>query len=311
MTKLPGVHELTLAGLRVCREIALLGSFTAAAQSLGYSQPAISRQVAAMEAAAGLPLFVRNARGVSLSAAGAAVVEYAGRILSDLDSLGRDLASLGNRLSGQVRMGVFPSAAAVLAPRTIAQLGRDQPGLQVFLSEASTPTLLRDLRNGRLAVAVIGAGAGLPNYDLGGLAARQISAGDLCVAVPVGHRLAGAHTVAVHDLAGEPWVVGDGNAGEPQFKAWPTLSEPMIRYRVRGWPARLGLVAAGLGLCVIPELAARSVPEGVTTIRVDDPTWPGRVTLAVTRTGPSGATLAVLDALSTVGRSIRADVAAG
>jgi DNA-binding transcriptional LysR family regulator len=299
---------MTLAGLQVCREIALLGSFSAAARSLGYSQPAISRQVAAMEAAAGQALFVRNARGVSLSPAGSAVIEHAGRILSGVDSLRRDLDGLDDRLAGRIRMGVFPTAAAVLAPRAIARINRDHPGLTVLLSEASTPALLRELRGGRLAVAVIGAGAGLPDYDLDGLATHRVFAGDLCVAVPVGHRLAAAARVAVHELAGEPWVIGEGTAGDPQFRAWPTLSDPVITHRARSWPARLGLVAAGLCICLMPELAAPSVPAGVRTVRVDDPTWLGRVTLAVTGSGPSNEVLAMVDALQAAGRGIRAGV---
>lgn len=169
------MDDMTLAGLRVVREVATLGSFTAAARSLGYSQPAISRQVAAMEAAAGVPLFVRNARGVSPSAAGAAVVAHAGRILADVDSLRRDLDGLGDRLAGRVRLGVFPAAAAVLAPRAIARLAGEHPGLEVRLTEASTPALLREVRAGRVTVAVIGSGTGLEDYDLTGLAVRQVS----------------------------------------------------------------------------------------------------------------------------------------
>ena len=298
---------MTLTGLRVCREIALLGSFTAAARSLGYSQPAISRQVAALEAAAGLPLFVRNARGVSLSAAGVAVVDHAGRILADVDVLRRELDGLGDRLAGRVRVGVFPTAASVLAPRAIARLAAEHPGLSVRLSEAPTPALLRDVRNGRVAIAVVGVGAGLPDYELDGLLAHRVFAGDLCVAVPAGHRLASAGTVAVHELAGEPWVIGAGASGDPQFTAWPTLTDPVIAHRVRSWPARLGLVAAGLGICLLPELAAPSVPEGVVTVLVDDPGWLGRITLAIVRPDPSDEVRAVVDALLAAGRSIRPD----
>lgn len=300
------MDDVTLAGLRVCREIALLGSFTAAARSLGYSQPAISRQVAAMEAAAGVPLFVRSARGVSLSPAGDAVVTHAGRILSDVESLRRDLDGLGDRLAGRVRIGVFPTAAAVLAPRALALLAGDHPGLMVRLSEASTPALLRDVRKGRLAVAVIAAGAGLPDYDLDGLVAHQVFAGNLCVAVADGHRLAAATgAVAVGELSGEPWLIGEGNVGDPQFQAWPTMADPVIVHRTRGWQARLGMVAAGLGICLIPELAAPSVPEGVTIVRVEDPNWLGRLTMAVARPAPGADVLAVIGALTAAGRSIR------
>ena len=289
--------EMTLEGLRVCREIAQLGSFTAAAHALGYSQPAISRQVAAAESALGYRLFIREVRGVSVTPAGALLAEHAARILGGVETLLHDLHSLDDRLAGRVAVGAFPAAMSVLIPRAVAHLGTEHPGLTVALTEASTPALLRDLRGGRLEIAVIGAGTGLPDYDLSELATHQVYAGDLCVAVPAGHRLARSRAVAVHDLADEPWIAGIGAAGDPQFAAWPTLKEPLVRFRVRGWPARLGLVAAGLGVCLLPELAALSVPAGVTVIGVDDPTWLGRRTVALTRPDPAGSVLAVVAAL--------------
>jgi DNA-binding transcriptional LysR family regulator len=240
--------EVTVSGLRMIHEIALSGSFTAAARLLGYSQPAISRQVAAMEAAAGYPLFIREPRGVRVSAAGAVVVEHAGRILASVDALQQELAVLGDRLAGRVKLGVFPAAMAVLAPRALALLRSEHPGLAVSLSEAATPSLLRQLRAGRLAVAVIGAGVGLPGYDLDGLTRQVVLAGHLRVAIPHGHRLAAAAVVPVAELAGETWIAGDDSGGDPQFGAWPTLDNPVITYTSRSWPARFGLVAAGLGI---------------------------------------------------------------
>lgn len=113
------------------------------------------------------------------------------------------------------------------------------------MSEAPTPTLLRQLRAGRLGIAVIGVGAGLPGYDLDGLSRQIVLAGRLRVAVPNGHRLASAGIVAAAELAGETWIAGDDSGGDPQFRAWPTIADPAIGYTVRGWPARFGLVAAG------------------------------------------------------------------
>ncbi|MEV4596586.1 LysR substrate-binding domain-containing protein [Amycolatopsis sp. NPDC049253] len=301
------MSELTVAGLRVVREIALSGSFTAAARLLGYSQPAISRQVAAMEAAAGQALFVREGRGVRVSAAGAVVVEHAGRILAGMRALEQDLASLDDRLAGRVRLGAYPSATAVLVPRAVARLRTEHPGLEVALTEAATPTLLRHLRARRLDVAVIGVGAGLPDYDLAGLDQEVVSAGGLCVAVPSGHRLAGVDVVPVAELAGETWIAGPpGHRDDPQFRAWPTLTEPVIGHAVRGWPARLGLVAAGLGVCLMPEVAARSIPAGVVTVGVYDPGWPGRRTVAVSPPARSAEAQGVLAALHRAGADLRA-----
>ena len=302
------MSELTVVGLRVVREIALSGSFTAAARLLGYSQPAISRQVAAIEAAAGYPLFIREARGVRVTPAGALVVQHAGRILASVDALRQDLAGLGDRLAGRVRLGAFPAAMAALAPRAMALLRSVHPGLEVSLSEAPTPTLLRQLRAGRLGIAVIGAGAGLPDYDLDGLSRHTVLAGRLRVAVPHGHRLARAGIVAAAELAGETWIVGDDSGGDPQFRAWPTLADPVIGHTVRGWPARFGMVAAGLGICLVPEITALSVPAGVTTIGVEDPQWLGRMTLAVTPREPGAETAAIVDALRRAGEDIHQDV---
>ncbi|WIX77283.1 LysR family transcriptional regulator [Amycolatopsis carbonis] len=305
------MSELTLAGLRVVREIALSGSFTAAARLLGYSQPAISRQVAAMEAAAGQELFVREGRGVRVSAAGAVVVEHAGRILAGMRALEQDLAGLDDRLAGRVRLGAYPSATAVLVPRSVARLRTEHPGLEVALTEAATPTLLRYLRARRLDVAVIGVGAGLPDYDLAGLDQEVVSAGGLCVAVPSGHRLAGTDVVPVAELAGETWIAGGpGHGDDPQFRAWPTLAEPVIGHTVRGWPARLGLVAAGLGVCLMPEVAALSVPAGVVAVGVDDPGWPGRRTVAVFPAVRSAEAEGVVAALRQAGDDLRAGRAA-
>lgn len=298
------MSELTVAGLQVVREVALARSFTAAARLLGYSQPAISRQVAAMEAAAGHTLFVREGRGVRLTPAGAVVVEHAGRILTGLEALNDDLSGLDDRLAGRIKLGAFPAATAVLVPRALAHLSADHPRLEVVMSEGSTPTLLRQLRAGRLGVAVIGVGAGLPDYDLNGLGQEIVFAGGMCVAVPARHRLAGAGTVPVTALAGETWIAGQGAGGDPQFRAWPTLADPHIGHVVRGWPARLGLVAAGLGLCLVPEVAALSIPAGVVTVSVDDPGWPGRMTVAVTAAPPGAGATAVLGALRRAGEDI-------
>lgn len=299
------MSELTVAGLRVVREIALTGSFTAAARTLGYSQPAISRQVAAMETAAGAALFIREGRGVRVSPAGAVVVEHAGRILAGMDALRQDLATLDDRVAGRIRLGAFPSATAVLVPRALARLRTEHPRLEVALAEGSTPTLLRQLRARRLGVAVIGVGAGLPDYDLTELDQKIVFAGGLRVAVPTEHRLAGAGTVPVAELAGETWIAGEGAGGDPQFRAWPTLTEPVIGHLARSWPARLGLVAASLGLCLVPEVAALSIPAGVTTIGVDDPNWLGRMTVAVTAPTPSLEAAAVVTALHHAGKDIQ------
>lgn len=289
--------DFTLSGLRVVRAVVDTGSFTAAADLLGYTQSAVSRQVAAMETAAGASLFVRGARGVVPSPAGVIVARRAATVLHEVDAVGADIAGLHDRLTGRVVIAAYPSAAAVLVPRALARLGEDHPGLITEIGEASTPTQLRQLRAGRIDVGVIGVGPDLPAYDLDGLRRDLVFDGELLLAVPAGHRFAGRQRVPVTDLAGEPWIAGQGLRGDPQFGAWPTLDSPRIVYAAREWPTRLGLVAAGLGLTVLPELAAPSVPAGVTIVRVDDPAWLGRSAVAVTSRDRSPAAAAAVGAL--------------
>lgn len=297
--------DLTVTGFTVVRAVVDTGSFTAAADVLGYTQSAVSRQVAAMEAAAGTPLFVRGARGVVPSAAGAILARRAAAVLDEIDAAGRELAGLRDQLSGRVAVAAFPAAAAVLAPRTLARLRRDHPGLAVQLGEASTPTQLRQVRGRRIDVAVIGVGQGLPEYDLDGLRQELLLDGELLLAVPADHRFAGRERVPVTDLTEQRWIVGKGARGNPQFGAWPTLEHPRIAYTASEWPTRLGLVAAGVGITVMPELAAASVPLGVRTLKVDDPQWLGRSAIAVTHSDPRPAVAVVVDALRSEAARLR------
>ncbi|GIJ45247.1 LysR family transcriptional regulator [Virgisporangium aliadipatigenens] len=289
--------EVTLVGLRVVREVADTGSFTAAAEALGYTQSAISRQVAAMEAAAGTALFERFARGVRPTAAGAVLAAHAATVLGAVDTAERDLAGLRDRLAGRLRLGAFPAAGAVLVPRALARLRAAHPGLAVTIEEGATPALLSRLRSARLDVIVIGTGQGLPDYDLGELRQHPLVTDDLRVAVPSTHRLSRKARVTPADLSAETWIVGRGARGEPQFGAWPTLADPRIGHTTRSWTTRLGMVAAGLGVALLPGIAADSVPRGVTAVRVHDPAWHGRTATVLTAQAPSVAARAAVRAL--------------
>ena len=134
--------DFSPTGLRVLREVAQSGSFSAAARVLGYTQSAVSRQVAALEAIAGRPLFERRRDGVVLTPAGARLLARAVRVLDELDAAIRD-AALPDAEAGPVRLGTFATAAAGLVPAALASLPRD---LVVSVREATTPALTRALR---------------------------------------------------------------------------------------------------------------------------------------------------------------------
>jgi DNA-binding transcriptional LysR family regulator len=291
--------ELTLTGLRVTLEVAQRGSFTAAAEALGYTQSAVSRQILAAEAAVGASLFERLARGVRPTQSGEALLRHARVMIAQAEAAELEIAGLRDRLAGRVAVGAYPTAAASLVPRAIARLYQAHPALTVSLREAPSPAQLRRLRAGRIEMAVVAIGDGLPEYDFTGLRMEVVRTGrGLGVAVHADHPLASRDEVHVDDLAQEPWIVGAGGEGEPQFGAWPTLEAPRVAYEARGWQTRLGLVAAGLGVSVLPGLAADTVPRGVKWLRVEDPALVlGRETVMVTATDASPGAQAMLRAM--------------
>jgi DNA-binding transcriptional LysR family regulator len=290
---------MTLVGLRVVHEVARRGSFSAAAVSLGYTQSAVSRQVGAMESAAGTTLFERLARGVRPTAAGAVVARRAARILGEVDGALEEVSGVRDRLAGRLVVSGVPSAAAVLLPRAIAVLGQRHPDLQVDLREAASPVQLRQLRAGRVEVALMATGEVVAEQDLAGLRREVVAIPrGPGIAVAVGHRLADQEAATVADLADETWIVGTGPAGEPQFGPWPGLERPRIGHAVRNWPTRFGLVAAGLGITRVPGLAADAVPLGVRWLPVHDPITSSRGSLeVVTAESPSTAARAAVRAV--------------
>jgi DNA-binding transcriptional LysR family regulator len=294
-------HDLTLIGLRVVQEVATRGSFTAAADALGYTQSAISRQVAAMEAAAGAPLFERHARGVRPTGAGAVFLRHAAPILERVEAARLELGGLSDRLEGRLSLGAYPTALAVLVPHALARLREEHPSIAITLREGTTPTHLRRVRAGHLEVAVIALDFDAV-HELDDLAADVVYEGRLRLAVPAEHRFARREAVDVRELADEPWIVGDAGAGDSPFGAWPGLERPAVAYAVRDWPARLALVAAGLGVAVVPGM--QPAIEGVALVAVDEPVPVRRSAVAVTRPDRTPAAAALIAALRRTGAAL-------
>jgi DNA-binding transcriptional LysR family regulator len=257
--------DFSPTGLRVLVEVAQSGSFTAAARVLRYTQSAVSRQVAALEAVAGRSLFERRRDGVTLTPAGARLLARAVRVLDELDAAARDVAG---PTAGPVRLGAFTSAIAGLLPRALASLPR---GLVVTVREAGTPALTRALRAGTLDLAVI---AQMPPFrppdgESPRLTLTTLSEGELVIAVGANHPFAARRAVEVDELAGQTWVAGRSDSADPQLGVWPGLAErPDVGYVVRDWHAKLQLVAAGLGITTLAPVALGALPAGVRVVAV-------------------------------------------
>src|ERR671938_1747645 len=124
---------LDVRRLRVLREVALRGSFSAAADALHFTQSAVSQQIAALEREAGMPLVERNARGVRLTHAGEVLVRHADVILARLADAEAELEAIAGLRGGRLRLASFPTAGASIMPVAIARFRQRPPGLELTL----------------------------------------------------------------------------------------------------------------------------------------------------------------------------------
>ncbi|NUP79099.1 MAG: LysR family transcriptional regulator [Nonomuraea sp.] len=259
------MHETNvfdLQALRLFDEVARSGSFTAAAELLGYTQSAVSRRIAALERAGGGPLFERLPRGVRLTPAGLALHRHAVAVLDRLERAGEELAAIHGGHGGTLRVGAFATANVDLMPSTLKRFQAGHPGIELRMTEGLTPRLLERLHAGALDVAVISDyPAGLPADDGGGRIV-PLREDRLLVALPADHRLAADPDVDLRDLAGENWI-----EAAPRGQPTPLVAAcaaagftPRGGLRVAEWSGKFGFVAAGFGVTLVPELAARAVP---------------------------------------------------
>jgi DNA-binding transcriptional LysR family regulator len=254
--------------LEVLQVVARHGSITAAAQALGYTQSAVSRQVAALEAEVGARLLDRLPRGVALTEEGRCLLPHAEAVLDRLGAARRELDALRHLGAGRLRVGAFPTAVAALVPRAMAAFRELYPAVTLSLVEGRTPALLERLLSGDADVAVVSAPPDRPldasRFDLHHLLDER-----LLVAVPRHHRLARRRTVRLAELAEDPFVFGSATADDALLRAsLPPGFQPRVDIVAADWTGKLGCVAAGLGVALIPALAVRARPADVALLRL-------------------------------------------
>lgn len=258
--------------LRVLRAVAATGSFSAAGRELGCTQPAVSQQMKALEASVGTPLLVRTSRGMRLTQAGEALVRHAGPILAGLTAAEEEVAAIAGLRAGRVRLISFPSGSSTLVPPALAALRAAHPGTRVSLEEAEPPRSVELLREGDCDVALAFRyedASSAEEWD--DLVVRPLLTDRLVGLVPEGHRLARAKAVAIGELADEPWIAGCPRCRGQLVRVCESAGfTPRIDFATDDYPAVVGLVGAGLGVAVLPQLAIESVrPRGVRTVALE------------------------------------------
>ncbi|WP_228976614.1 LysR family transcriptional regulator [Streptomyces sp. DH12] len=285
--------------LRVLRAVAATGSFSAAARELGCTQPAVSQQMKALEGSAGTPLLIRTGREMRLTQAGEALVRHAASILAGLTAAEEEVAAIAGLRAGRVRLVSFPSGSSTLVPTALAALRAAHPGTRVSLVEAEPPRSVEMLREGDCDVALAFRYAGgAAEWD--DLVVRPLLTDRLVGLVPEGHRLAGAGSVAIGELADEPWIAGCPRCRRQLVDVCEGAGfTPRIDFATDDYPAVVGLVGAGLGVAVLPELAVESVrPRGARTVVVEPPVEREIVALTLPDLAHVPAVAATLDRLT-------------
>ncbi|TLS41886.1 LysR family transcriptional regulator [Streptomyces montanus] len=258
--------------LRVLRAVAATGSFSAAGRELGCTQPAVSQQMKALEASVGTPLVVRAGREMRLTQAGEALVRHAAGIIAGLTAAEEEVAAIAGLRAGRVRLVSFPSGSSTLVPTALAALRAAHPGTRVSLEEAEPPKSVEMLREGDCDVALAFRYEGAADEgEWADLVVRPLLMDRLVGLVPEGHRLARAESVAIGELAGEPWIAGCPRCRGQLVEVCEAAGfTPRIDFATDDYPAVVGLVGAGLGVAVLPELAIESVrPKRARTVTVD------------------------------------------
>jgi DNA-binding transcriptional LysR family regulator len=271
------------ARLRVFREVVRRGSFSAAAEALSFTQPAVSRQIATLEREAGAQLLERTPRGIRLTEPGRVLHEHAEVILDRMAAAKAQVEAVARLAGGRLRIGAFPTANATVVPRAIAAFAREHPSVELSLVEALTPDAVARLRAGQVDVAVVTDHAGLADGDVEVL---DLVDDEMLVALPAGHPLARRRRLRLPDLCDETWIESDGRSGHtPLLTACAALGfEPRIRFGAEQWLAKQGLVAAGVGVTLIPGLAVATVRDDI-VLRSLGPDAPRRRVVTVLPAG--------------------------
>jgi DNA-binding transcriptional LysR family regulator len=293
--------------LRVLKAVADHGSFSAAADALSYSQPAISQQVAALEKRAGTTLVDRGSRGVRLTDAGQALVEHAEVVIARLAAAEAELEAIAGIRGGRVRLASFPTAGASLLPPAVAEFTTRHPDVELSFVEREPEEAAQMLRGAELEIAIVF------DYDLltgqeferfyEGIEMRRLVDDPMYLALPRDHALARKRRVSLDDVADETWIQESGAhswcGGFHEAVCAQAGFSPKVGFRSDDYNVVQGLVAAGVGISLLPGLSLTNVREDI-VIRSLGPQAPARQIAAGTLAGryrspATSAMLAILD----------------
>lgn len=270
--------------LNVFREVVEHGSFSAAADALSYSQSAVSQAIATLEGELGADLIERRRGGVRPTAAGAALAGHVGGILARIETAESEVAAVAAGHGGRLRTASFPTAGATLMPQAIAAFRASHPGVEVTLAEGEPEQIAPRLRAGEFDLVLLFEFEGVGERLGTGMRRFELFDDPLHLALAADHPLAGRERLELADLAGESWIQTSADspcAGHVVRSCHAAGFEPSVSFESDDYQTVQGLVAAGVGVAMIPDLALSTVRDDI-RVRGLHPASPVRKVFAAT-----------------------------
>jgi DNA-binding transcriptional LysR family regulator len=261
--------RMELKQLRVLQAVGETGSFSAAADRLDYTQPAVSKIVATLERQLGVTLVDRGLRPLRLTEAGTALVQRATAAFEQLAAAELELEAIANLSAGRLRVGTFSSAGAAMVVDALRTFRKSHPDVDVSITEIGMPSAVtRSLRRGDLDVAVSFDYPEIGDTFPDDLAQVHLLDDPFDVVVPRGHKLERAQTIRFADLGKENWLLGDFGPDSPSFRMIDRRCReagfnPNVAYRVNDCQMAQALVAAGEGIALLPRIMLQAKNRGV------------------------------------------------
>jgi DNA-binding transcriptional LysR family regulator len=255
--------------LRALALVLDLGSISAAASVLGYTQSAVSQQLAALEREVGTSLVDRSQRPLRATRAGASLRPHVERVLA---ALGGAEAAVEDLHGGtpRLRLAAFPSALSSFVPTAVRDLRRTHSQLVVQVLQFETREAVERLRGGDADLAVVHHIPGVAVPETAGLQRRRLLVDHLYMVVPEGHRLARRDAVSVTDLEAEPLILPRRDTPAGRFRSLvehlcaQAGFEPRVAYELDDLPAAQAFVAAGIAVVPMHGLILATLPPGAT-----------------------------------------------
>lgn len=255
------LYRLDLVSLSLYTLVVRTGSISKGAELARLAVGAASKRIADLEAAVGAPLLERHSRGVTLTPAGEALQRHAQRILADVDGLGAELSDHARGVVGEVRVWANTSAITQFLPADLAGFIRLHPGIRIGLHEGDSGDVALAVLDGRAELGILADRTPSP-----GLQTVPYRRDRLVLVVPAGHALGKRRRVTLEDAAGHDFVSLPEGTSLAQRLALESrrLGRPLrVRIHVRSFDAMCQMVAAGLGVAVLPEGAARPLSKAL------------------------------------------------